>query len=35
MQKHLKDEIRRLENIRDVLLPKLMSGEIDVSTIEI
>ncbi len=29
------DEICRLEQIRDILLPKLMSGEIDVSEIDI
>ena len=29
------DEIRRLEAIRDTLLPKLMSGELDVSEIDI
>ena len=28
------DEIFRLQNIRDILLPRLMSGEIDVSEIE-
>lgn len=33
--KHCKDEIERLINIRDTLLPKLMSGEIDISNIEI
>ena len=29
------DEICRLQQIRDSLLPKLMSGEIDVSDIEL
>lgn len=29
------DEIRALEQLRDVLLPKLMSGEIDVSRIDL
>lgn len=29
------NEIRRLELLRDVLLPKLMSGEIDVSKVEL
>ena len=28
-----RDEIKKLEKIRDILLPKLMSGEIDVSNI--
>lgn len=27
------NEIKKLEKIRDILLPKLMSGEIDVSNI--
>lgn len=30
-----KDENERLRNIRDTLLPKLMSGEIDVSTVQL
>ena len=34
MQKN-KKEIKRLEEMRDCLLPKLMSGEIDVDSIEI
>ena len=29
------DEIRRLSSIRDTLLPKLMSGELDVSAVEL
>lgn len=29
------DEICRLEQLRDSLLPKLMSGELDVSNIEL
>jgi type I restriction enzyme S subunit len=28
-------EIRKLSNLRDTLLPKLMSGEIDVNEVEI
>ena len=32
--KHCKEEIQRLANIRDTLLPKLMSGELDISNIE-
>lgn len=28
-------ETKRLENLRDVLLPKLMSGEIDVSAVQL
>lgn len=28
------DEISRLKNLRDTLLPKLMSGEIDVEDVE-
>ena len=31
--KHNKTEIERLTKLRDILLPKLMSGEIDVSKI--
>ena len=27
------DEIKNLENIRDTLLPKLLSGEVDVTTL--
>ena len=29
------DEICRLQKIRDYLLPRLMSGELDVSTLDI
>ena len=29
------DESRRLATLRDTLLPKLMSGEIDVSEVEV
>lgn len=29
------DEICRLEQLRDTLLPKLMSGELDVSDIDL
>lgn len=32
---HLKGENKRLSSIRDTLLPKLMSGEIDVSAIQV
>ena len=32
-QKHLNEEINKLTKLRDILLPKLMSGEIDVSEI--
>ena len=35
MMKINEDQINHLSSIRDVLLPKLMSGEIDVSTLEI
>lgn len=34
-QNNLINENKKLESLRDTLLPKLMSGEIDVSTIEI
>ena len=34
-QKHRENEIHALEKVRDSLLPKLMSGEIDVSEVEI
>lgn len=34
-QKHRENEIHALEKVRDTLLPKLMSGEIDVSEVEI
>lgn len=34
-QRHLEEESRSLNRLRDVLLPKLMSGEIDVSKIEL
>lgn len=34
-QKHRENEIHVLEKVRDTLLPKLMSGEIDVSEVEI
>ena len=33
--RNLRDENKRLANLRDTLLPRLMSGEIDVSDIEI
>ena len=33
-QRHLEDENRQLEDLRDTLLPKLMSGEIDVSKVD-
>ena len=33
--KHNKNEISKLESLRDTILPKLMSGEIDVSKIKI
>lgn len=34
-QRHLEDENRQLEDLRDTLLPKLMSGEIDVSKVDL
>ena len=34
-QEALEAENRRLANLRDTLLPKLMSGEIDVSDVDI
>jgi type I restriction enzyme S subunit len=34
-KKHLNKKIIKLEKIRNILLPKLMSGEIDVSKVEI
>ena len=35
MQKKLEQENHNLEQIRDILLPKLMNGEIDLDKIEI
>ena len=34
-QEYLEEEITHLTNLRDTLLPKLMSGEIDVNEVEI
>ena len=34
-QRHLEDENNQLEDLRDTLLPKLMSGEIDVSKVDL
>lgn len=33
MYRHNADEAKRLAELRDILLPKMMSGEIDVSKI--
>ena len=35
MKKIIFDESNRLATLRDTLLPKLMSGEIDVSEVEV